>query len=509
MIALTHPCAASLNALIKGFAHESLAVDMQVTGLTSNSVSVKPGDLFIAQAGLTRHAIDFAADAVRAGAIAVLYDVDDAYSLQRIALLRKQVETCWVGVPALSTVTGEIASRFYDHPSRHFKLIGVTGTDGKTSVTHLLVQALTRLGKVAGSVGTLGYGLPQQLKMTAYTTPDAVTLQTILFELQQKHCEYVVMEVSSHALEQFRVSGCEFDIAVLTNLGSDHLDYHGDQSEYAASKARLFKRPELSALVLNVNDAFGRELAMRHASRLVAGYSSTPITENGLTHRIQLVESQMTARGLKISASLDGEMIHIQSGLVGAFNNDNLLACISVLNQLGFGRDQIEHAMQHVQTIPGRMEYYPATRQHPAVVIDFAHTAQALQACLSSVQGQFQGRLICVFGCGGDRDQSKRPKMARVAEQLADEVIVTDDNPRFESPERIIQDILSGFEQPQRVRVIHDRRSAIEAAIREARTEDLVVIAGKGHEQFQIVGDQRLPFSDRHVVREILGVVDD
>lgn len=509
MIALTHPCAASLSSLLQGYTRESLAMDLQITGLTSNSTSVKPGDLFIAQAGLTRHAIDYAVDAVRAGAVAVLFDADDAYSLQRVTLLRKQVDVCWVAVSSLARVTGEIASRFYDHPSRHFKLIGVTGTDGKTSVTHLLVQALTRLNKVAGSVGTLGYGLPLQLKMTAYTTPDAVSLQTILFELQQKHCEYVVMEVSSHALEQSRVSGCDFDVAVLTNLGSDHLDYHGDQAEYAASKAKLFERPELSALVLNINDDFGLELARQHASQVVAGYSTTAITESDLAHRVQLLNSEITAQGLKISALVDTDVIHVQTGLVGAFNNENLLACISVLRQLGFSSEQIEEGLQSAQTIPGRMEYFPGKQQHPAVVIDFAHTAQALQACLSSLQGQYDGRLICVFGCGGDRDQSKRPLMARVAEQLADAVIVTDDNPREESPERIMQDILSGFEQPHRVKVIHDRKCAIETAIREARHEDLVVIAGKGHEQFQIIGDQRLPFSDRHVVRKILEAADD
>lgn len=490
----------TLVSLLKGFAVDLSLPDMQITGLTSNSLKVKKGDLFVAQAGLTRHAIDFATDAVNSGAVAVIYDADDLYCLQRIPLLEKQNSVPFIAVADLQQKAGEIASRFYANPTQNFKLIGITGTDGKTSVTHLLVQALNKLHKVAGSVGTLGYGLSNQLKMTQYTTPDAIALQSILFELSLGGCEYVAMEVSSHALDQYRVSGCQFDIAVLTNLGSDHLDYHVDQESYRAAKLRLFEKQGLSGRVLNIDDEFGQSLAAIFKGNKVVRYTAD--TANKVQAEVKLHSSCMTAQGIKIIVSIPTGQVEIQTGLIGDFNVENLLSCLSTLLLLGFDRQKIEHSMQGLQPIPGRMEYLPSVNHKAAAVIDFAHTEQALSACLNSLKNYSEGKLICIFGCGGDRDRSKRAKMAAVAEQLADQVIVTDDNPRNESPEQIIRDILSGFINPERVRIIHDRQTAIETAMAEASEKDLVVIAGKGHEQIQIVGEQKLPFSDRYIVRQ-------
>ncbi len=474
--------------------------DLPVEGLASDSRRVRPGDLFIAESGLAHPGIDHATEALEAGAVGVLYDLDDAYARERVALLQRQYSQPWIGIEDLGSHVGEIASRFHHHPSRAFRLIGVTGTDGKTSVTHLLTQALGRLGRHPGSIGTLGYGQPGQLVQTGYTTPDALRLQAMLSELRQQGCDPVVMEVSSHALQQQRIAGCEFEVVALTNLGQDHLDYHGSRERYAAAKARLFDRPEPALRVLNLDDELGQELAQRHAGEATIGYSREGRAEAPL----RLIDWSMGDQGLQISVDCEGRRLDIASGLVGSFNIENLLACIAVLRGLGIEPERIEASLQQLQPIPGRMEFFPGGEGQPAVVIDFAHTEQALEACLESLREVCAGRLFCVFGCGGDRDRGKRPRMAAVAERLADEVIVTDDNPRGESPDRIMRDILAGFSDPQPVRVIHDRQTAIETALAQADEGDLVLIAGKGHEQVQIIGARRLPFSDQRVVRQVL-----
>jgi len=491
----------TLRSLLQGFTDARYLDDCPVAGITSDSQQVNEGDVFIAQAGLTRHAIDFVPQAMEAGAVAVLYDEDDDYCRQRMPLLDKQYSIRWIPVRGLLRKAGQIAARYYADPSESMTLIGVTGTDGKTSVTHLLVQALSQLGKRVGSVGTLGYGVANRLKMTSYTTPDAITLQSILAELREQQCEYVVMEVSSHALEQYRVSGCEFDLALLTNLGSDHLDYHGTVENYAASKSALFAFNSLQGRVVNANDQLGQELLAQYAGAQTLAFDARVGQSEG--NAVTLLHSRMKAEGLNIVADTPMGQVRVQSALVGSFNVDNLLAGIAALQLLGLAVDEIERGMQNLRAIPGRMEFYPSVGQLPAVVIDFAHTEQALQACLGALQGYQRGGLYCVFGCGGDRDQSKRPKMAAVAEQLADQVILTDDNPRYEPAQKIMQEILVGFTNPDQVRVIHDRRAAIETALHQAGRDGLVVIAGKGHEQFQIVGDQRIPFSDRQVVQQM------
>ncbi len=491
----------NVDELLSGFGVQGEIPSRPITGITSNSREVKPGNLFIAQAGLSRHAIDFVTDAVESGAIAVLYDVDDPYCRQRVPIMQKQVDVDWIALSGLQQLTGEIASRYYGAPSERCRLIGITGTDGKTSVTHLLVQALVNLEEPVGSIGTLGYGLANRLTMTNYTTPDAITLQSLIFELVERGCQTLVMEVSSHALEQFRVSGCDFDIAVLTNLTSDHLDYHGSRQNYAAAKSALFEFSSLRNRVLNLADQFGRELAAKHRTDNIVTYSTD--RQNDRLADVRLLESQMSGKGLCVVMETPQGKIRVQSALIGRFNIDNLLACATVLFELGYSSAEIQQAMQNLQPIPGRMQYFPAVAQQAAVVIDFAHTEQALAACLESIKDTCEGEVYCVFGCGGDRDQSKRPKMGRVAEQLSDHVFITDDNPRHEAPESIARQILTGIEEPSKVNVIHDRQAAIETAIAQAGKDDLVVIAGKGHEQIQIVGDQRLPFSDARVVREL------
>ncbi len=496
-----------LPELLSGFDLSDPVPPIEIADIASNSARVTTGCAFIALPGIRSNGIDFAIDAVKAGAVAVIYDAGDEYSRKRIPLLRKQVDTHWIGVEQLERANGHIVSRFFGDPGRAMTIIGVTGTDGKSSVTHLLTQALTRIGKRCASIGTLGYGIANELVPDSLTTPDAVSLQSHLFRFQQQRCEFVVMEVSSHALEQYRVNGCDFDIAVLTNLGRDHLDYHGSQESYAAAKARLFHEFELSGRVVNADDAFGRELGEGLDPRALYRYSVASADAAGA--EVRLLSLEITAGGQNVRAATPLGEVTAVTALIGRFNVENTLACIATLVALGLQRDEIEIAVKDLKPIPGRMEKFDGGRGRASAVVDFAHTEQALRACLEASREHGAGRLWCVFGCGGDRDQGKRSGMGRAAEELADRVIVTDDNPRTESPEKIVGEILAGMLHPENACVVHNRQAAIEYALSQAAPGDLVVIAGKGHEQEQIVGQERRPFSDRHVVGRILQVKND
>jgi UDP-N-acetylmuramoyl-L-alanyl-D-glutamate--2,6-diaminopimelate ligase len=336
------------------------------------------------------------------------------------------------------------------------------------------------------------------------TTPDVVTLQSRLHRFRQQRCEYVVMEVSSHALQQYRVNGCDFDIAVLTNLGRDHLDYHGDQQNYAAAKARLFHDFKLSGRVVNVDDSFGRQLGASVDSQGLLRYSVQ--NEDGNEVEVNLRSYEKTAQGQNICAITPLGEVTAVTALLGRFNVENTLACIATLVALGLDYNQLELALKDLRPIPGRMEKFVGRAGHAPAVIDFAHTEQALRACLGAAREHSSGQLWCVFGCGGDRDRGKRPRMGRAVEELADRVIVTDDNPRNEAPEKIVAEILAGMQQPDKASVVHNRQAAIEYALSQAAADDLVVIAGKGHELEQIIGNERRPFSDRHLVGRILQV---
>jgi len=496
-----------LSELLSGFALHDPVPSLQIFDIASNSANVTADSAFVALPGIKTNGIDYAIDAVKAGAIVVIYDATDEYSLQRIPLLRKQIDTHWIGVDQLDRANGHIVSRFFGDPGQAMTIVGITGTDGKSSVTHLVTQALTRIGKSCASIGTLGYGIGNNLTPDSLTTPDSVSLQSHLHRFQQQRCEYVVMEVSSHALEQYRVNGCDFDIAVLTNLGRDHLDYHGDQQSYAAAKARLFHDFQLSGRVVNIDDSFGRQLSQDVEPESLIRYSID--THGGPLAEVKLVASELTTNGQNILASTPLGEVTAVTALLGDFNVENTLACIATLLALGLDYNQLELAVKDLEPIPGRMEKFTSEPDSASAVIDFAHTEQALRACLGASRQHTEGLLWCVFGCGGDRDQGKRRGMGRAVEELADRVIVTDDNPRNESPAKIVSEILAGMQHPDQACVVHNRQAAIEYALSQAAPKDLVVIAGKGHEQEQIVGNERRPFSDRHVVRRILQVSHD
>jgi len=503
MMSKTQNAGRSLTALLQGFVSRDAVPDIDILNIASNSRAVLENTLFIALAGINSHAIDFAIDAVKSGAVVILYDAGDEYCRRRVPLLSKQVQAHWIGIEGLDRANGEIVSRFYGEPGKALKIIGVTGTDGKTSVTHLLTQALGRLGKSTASIGTLGYGVGNELQPTTHTTPDTVSLQTYLHEFQCRGCEYVVMEVSSHALEQYRVSGCHFDIAVLTNLGRDHLDYHQDMAQYAAAKARLFRDFDLSARVLNADDELGLSLSEELETEGMIRYSRLA-TGKEASAEVYLLHSEVTDRGLDMQVATPLGEIRASTALMGQFNIDNTLACISTLIALGLEHAQIQLAVNGLQPIPGRMEKFSGNANTATAVIDFAHTEQALRACLTTSREHTRGKLWCIFGCGGDRDQGKRKGMGRAAEELADRIIITDDNPRTEPAENIVAEIIEGLGEPDRACVVHNRQAAIEYALTQAAADDLVVIAGKGHELEQIVGNQRFPFSDRHVVQRFL-----
>ena len=496
-----------LSDLLSGFPLHDPVPALQISDIASNSAKVTANAAFIALPGIKTNGIDYAIDAVKAGAIAIIYDAADEYSLQRIPLLSKQIDTHWIGVDQLDRANGHIVSRFFGDPGKAMTIVGVTGTDGKSSVTHLVTQALTRIGKSCASIGTLGYGIGNNLAPDTLTTPDSVSLQSHLHSFQQQRCEYVVMEVSSHALEQYRVNGCDFDIAVLTNLGRDHLDYHGDQENYAAAKARLFHDFKLSGRVVNIDDRFGQQISQDVESNSLMRYSVEADGES--VAEVKLIAVEITTNGQNIRAATPLGEITAVTALLGDFNVENTLACIATLLALGLDYNQLELAVKDLKPIPGRMEKFSGKPDSASAVVDFAHTEQALRACLGASRQHTKGLLWCVFGCGGDRDQGKRRGMGRAVEALADRVIVTDDNPRNESPEKIISEILTGMQNPDQACVVHNRQAAIEYALSQATAEDLVVIAGKGHEQEQIVGNERRPFSDRHVVCRILQVSHD
>lgn len=496
---MSHTAPGSLGELLEGFAEVPAALaTWPVTGLAIDSRQVRAGEVFCALRGRQRHGLEFW-DAVRqAGAAVVLWEPPYDGSLPSSDGL-----PALVAVPNLQRALGPIASRFYREPSRHLPVTGITGTDGKTSCAHFIAQALSDGEQgPCGIMGTLGVGCYGATQAATHTTPDALQVQRWLAEVRAAGGRHAVMEASSHALDQGRVNGVEFAVAVLTNLTRDHLDYHGSLEAYAAAKRRLFCDCGPRWGVLNLNDDFGRALFADPTGRFQAiGYGLGARPER-LDRFVWGESLTLTPAGLQLqicSSWGDGEL---RAGLLGRFNAHNLLATLATLLALDLPFDQALTRLARTTTVPGRMERLGGASGQPLVVIDYAHTPYALEQVLRALREHGGGRLWCVFGCGGDRDAGKRPLMGAIAERLADRVIVTDDNPRTENPERIVGDILAGMGQPRAVTVIRDRRAAILHTLAEALAGDVVLIAGKGHEDYQIIGTERRPFSDRAVAQD-------
>jgi UDP-N-acetylmuramoyl-L-alanyl-D-glutamate--2,6-diaminopimelate ligase len=465
------------------------ALGVPVTRLVSDSRRVEHGDTFAAYRGEARDGRDFVAQAIARGAGSVLWDdaADDRS-------WRAEWLVPHLPVAELKTRLGEIADVVYGHPSQAMWIIGITGTNGKTSCAHWLARGLSAVGRRTAVLGTLGNGFPDTLVPALNTTPDAAELHEILARLHAQGAVAAAMEVSSHGLAQYRLNGMKFDLALFTNLTRDHLDYHGDLEAYGAAKAQLFEWPTLRQAIINADDQFGAQLIARRTERglpcLSYGFAAGEVRGEGLT---------WGAQGFAFDIATPWGRGHVQSGLIGAFNAANLLGVIGVLLASDVGLDEALRAASSFAPVAGRMQRAGGAGK-PLVVVDYAHTPDALEKALVALrpfvaQG---GELVCVFGCGGDRDSGKRPQMGAIATQLADRVLVTSDNPRGEDPDQIIAAIVRGVPKAAvvRVQVEADRRHAIRAAIAAARANDVVLVAGKGHEPYQEIDGVRHPFDD-------------
>lgn len=451
--------------------------------LTLDSRKVRPGDLFLAVPGSQQDGRVHIADAIARGAAAVAYEAEGAP-----AMTASSAEL--VAIKGLAGQLSAIAGRFYGEPSRRMHLVGITGTNGKTSVSQLLAQALDLLGQRCGIVGTLGNGFYNALALGRHTTPDPVGVQATLADLQKAGARAVAMEVSSHGLHQGRVAALAFDVAVFTNLSRDHLDYHGSMAAYGEAKAALFAWPGLRCRVLNLDDPFGRALARaEHDSRLISYSLEDPAAY------LYCRDAQFDEQGVRVKLVTPRGEGNVRSALLGRFNLSNLLAVVGALLGMDYPLDEILRVLPQLQGPVGRMQRLGGDRQ-PLVVVDYAHTPDALEKVLEALRPHVEGRLLCLFGCGGERDRGKRPLMAAVVERLADGVLVTDDNPRGEAPEQIFSDIRAGFAAPERVQFVHGRGQAIAQLIAAASPADVLVLAGKGHEDYQEINGVRQPFSD-------------
>ena len=451
--------------------------------LVADSRQVRAGDAFLAFPGGAHDGRQHIAAAVAAGAAAVVWEPQGYAWPAGIDVFNRPL-------PELKLRSAELAATWYGRPSEAMWVVGVTGTNGKTSCSHWLAEAFGLLGRPTAIIGTLGNGVPGALQATGHTTPDAVTLQGLFADFREAGLENVAMEVSSHALDQGRVAEVGFDVAVLTNLSRDHLDYHGDMAAYAHAKARLFDWPNLKWAVLNIEDELGQRLYadLKGGHSQVLGYG----LKNG---EVQAKRFESDRNGLRLDVVTPWGEGRLHSALLGEFNAYNLLACLAALLASGIALDDALAVLPRVRPVPGRLQRVGVGAAGPTVIVDFAHTPDALHKVLNALRPLTKdGRLVCVFGCGGGRDRGKRPQMGQIASALADAVIVTSDNPRHEDPAAIIAEILAGM--PPGQTAIVDRHEAIARTIAEAGADDVVLLAGKGHEDYQEIAGQRLHFSD-------------
>lgn len=470
--------------------------ECRVTGIAIDSRRVVPGALFMAVPGVAADGRDHAEDALGAGACAVLYEARNApRNCQRL-----EADGRAFGIGGLRRLVGPVASRFHGDPSMRLSITGITGTNGKTTCAWLMAQALGHLGERCALMGTIGAGFPGDLAPSSLTTGDAVSIQADLRHWLDAGASAVCMEVSSHGLDQGRVDGIRFDSAVFTNLSRDHLDYHGDMSNYAAAKKKLFRMPGLKCAVVNAEDPVGREILDECPAPTLISYGATAAD-------ISAGKTSFGDSGTRFTWRWQGREYDCESPLIGEINLANLLAVIATLVARGHDAATINATMSRVMPPPGRMERVSGSASGPAVIVDYAHTPDSLARALQSLRSLTRGALVVVFGCGGDRDAGKRKLMGRAAAQNADRIIITNDNPRSEDPGAIATMALEGVADSgasERCRIVLDRAQAIEGAIRAAADGDVVLIAGKGHETTQTIAGEVLPFNDREVASRVL-----
>lgn len=474
----------NLDELLDGLA--GVEKGICVSELTLDSRSVKPGSCFIAIPGARVDGRDYVTSAAALGASAVL--------VEATGFTATDITVPIVLIDNLNAKLSKIAARFYNHPSREAKVIGVTGTNGKTSVCFYVAQALNELGGQGAVIGTIGYGATDALTDTGLTTPDAISVQRQLRELVDAGNTVICMEVSSHGLDQHRVAAVDFTVAVLTNISQDHLDYHGSMQSYAQAKTKLFQFNSLHCSVINADDELGNQLLSQLTVPLISyGWNNADFAIKSLQHR---------SSGLAFKLSEKGQEYDVHTQLIGDYNADNLVAAVATITAIGYQTSAIVDVLRKVTAPPGRLEKIGSDAHKPTVIVDFAHTPDALEQVLQTVKCHCDGEVSVVFGCGGDRDSAKRPLMGAIAEQYADRIVLTDDNPRGECPSAIIVDIMQGLKSP--VTVLHNRDAAIRSAVLRASDKDWVLIAGKGHETEQAYADHTIEISDREIALSAL-----
>lgn len=488
---LTRAC---LKDLLFGFAKLDLLPDLEVEGLELDSRAVKPGDLFVALKGLNSHGLQFAPQAIGKGCAAVIFEPTGADSY--LATITKSITL--IPITDLQQQLGHIASRFFGHPSSKLSVIGITGTNGKTSCSHFLAECLGEDSSMSAVVGTLGWGMPGATHPTNHTTPDAVEIQEILFKLHASGFKTVIMEASSHGLDQGRLNGVAFKGALFTNFSRDHLDYHVTMEDYMEAKLLLANMPGLEFVVFNANSiiaSFLRPRLDKNIKSIEFAVGDCPPASGVLLHTSG-VDHELS--GVSFDARFEGEALRIHAPVFGDFNVENLSATLGVLISMGYDLRDAAHLLSRIRPVPGRMESCEASDR--LVIIDYAHTPDALLSILKSLKQHCKGIFWVVFGCGGDRDKGKRPEMGRIATEFADRVIVTDDNPRSEDGDSIIAEILAGCSRENPPLTIRDRKNAIHHALEHSSPGDVIVVAGKGHETTQEVNGIKYPFNDRETV---------
>lgn len=471
-----------LNDLLKGLT--AATADRDIAAIATDSRALTPQTLWLAARGISHHALDFYNPELHPAAIAY----EPPYANPPAGA---------IACEQLGAHLGEIAARFYDHPARALKLIGVTGTDGKSSLVHFLAQATG-----GAMLGTIGYGKLDALEPASHTTPDPLRVQQYLARFRDAGIETVAMEVSSHALAQGRVAAVKYHIGVFTNLSRDHLDYHRDMEDYFLAKASLFARP-LPVAVINIDDAHGRRLLDEnrvHPKTRVIAVSSQNHAHPRAALTLRARDIVLSPDGIAYTLETEAEQVAIQSGLLARFNVDNLLNTAACLLALGTPLAAIPAKLAALHGVPGRAERI-GLGNGAAAIIDYAHTPAALANILQGVRAHVPGKLWCIYGCGGDRDRGKRPLMAQAAEQYADAVVITDDNPRTENPADIIADSLRGMGHREKAWIKRPREEAIRFVLPQLEAGDAVVIAGKGHEDYQILGTTKHHYSDQETVR--------
>lgn len=493
------PNKVSLNQILNWLAIESTDQGIEVKDLTLDSRAIKAGDVFIALSGFNVHGMDYAYQAERAGAVAVITEPTKA---ERTASVGRQKP---LNIPVfeceqLSDKLGELASQFYGNPSAQLKVTAITGTNGKTSTAWLLMHALELLGVKTGYIGTLGVGGIEMMKSLLNTTPSAIDIQKSLASMLEQGYAHVCIEVSSHALDQKRFAGTNIENSIFTNLSRDHLDYHLTMEAYAETKLKLFTEFPAKNQIINANDNAAK-------SWLKNGL----LTQGVLTYGVENAAADFNASevtlmpaGIAFNLNHGNELINIQTSLLGQFNVENTLAVIATLRALGYSMAEIVRTVAQLSPVPGRMNRINIKSNKSILVVDYAHTPDALEQVLKALRGHVEHQLWCVFGCGGNRDKGKRPMMGAIAEKYADHVILTDDNPRYESSAQILAEIVAGMQS--KPHVINNRKQAITYVIDQSQKGDIILLAGKGHESTQEVNGELYRFNDMDVVKKILQV---